>query len=339
MRPRSQAGRRRAGANGACALEPPRPADRPPPASALLEADQTTEKGIAEQRARVLALRRTAQGRGTRRPQARSPGGRPRPQIRLDHRRRRLGLRHRLRRARPRARLGRQRQGARARHRSLFQHGRPGLQVHAHGRRRQVRRERQGDGEEGPGPDGHAVRPCLRRPHRHSAPRTARPWRRCGRPTPIRGRRSIIAYSHCIAHGFPLHLGAEQQKLAVDTGYWPLFRYDPRLAEKGETAFKLDSAPPKTEPVEVHGERDAVWNPEERRPRPGRRPRGAGPGARQAPLCALPGDGRSGPGFSGFRGPGPLHPGGATSPQAGRARGAGRKTGGKLRNSAPAPIP
>jgi len=57
----------------------------------------------------------------------------------------------------------------------------------------------------------------------------------------------IIAYSHCIAHGYPLHLGLEQQKLAVDTGYWPLFRYDPRLAAKGETAFKLDSAPPKQE--------------------------------------------------------------------------------------------
>jgi len=57
----------------------------------------------------------------------------------------------------------------------------------------------------------------------------------------------IIAYSHCIAHGFPLHLGLEQQKLAVDTGYWPLFRYDPRLAAKGEVALKLDSGPPKSE--------------------------------------------------------------------------------------------
>jgi len=56
----------------------------------------------------------------------------------------------------------------------------------------------------------------------------------------------IIAYSHCIAHGFPLHLGAEQQKLAVDTGYWPLLRYDPRLAATGE-AFKLDSGAPKVE--------------------------------------------------------------------------------------------
>jgi pyruvate-ferredoxin/flavodoxin oxidoreductase len=55
----------------------------------------------------------------------------------------------------------------------------------------------------------------------------------------------IIAYSHCIAHGFPLHLGLEQQKLAVDTGYWPLFRYDPRLTAKGEVPLKLDSGPPK----------------------------------------------------------------------------------------------
>jgi pyruvate-ferredoxin/flavodoxin oxidoreductase len=57
----------------------------------------------------------------------------------------------------------------------------------------------------------------------------------------------VIAYSHCIAHGFPLHLGLEQQKLAVDTGYWPLLRYDPRLAEKGEVALKLDSAAPKAD--------------------------------------------------------------------------------------------
>ena len=54
----------------------------------------------------------------------------------------------------------------------------------------------------------------------------------------------IIAYSHCIAHGFPLHLGAEQQRLAVDSGYWPLFRHDPRLAGTGEP-LKLDSPAPK----------------------------------------------------------------------------------------------
>jgi len=55
----------------------------------------------------------------------------------------------------------------------------------------------------------------------------------------------VIAYSHCIAHGYGLHLGLEQQKLAVDSGYWPLFRFDPRLAAKGETPLKLDSPAPK----------------------------------------------------------------------------------------------
>ena len=57
----------------------------------------------------------------------------------------------------------------------------------------------------------------------------------------------ILAYAPCIAHGYPLHLGAEQQKLAVDSGYWPLFRYDPRLAGKGQNPLRLDSAAPKVD--------------------------------------------------------------------------------------------
>jgi pyruvate-ferredoxin/flavodoxin oxidoreductase len=57
----------------------------------------------------------------------------------------------------------------------------------------------------------------------------------------------IIAYSHCIAHGFNLTQGMDHQKLAVDTGYWPLYRYDPRRATKGENPLVLDSAAPKTE--------------------------------------------------------------------------------------------
>jgi len=56
----------------------------------------------------------------------------------------------------------------------------------------------------------------------------------------------VIAYSHCIAHGYGLHLGLDQQKLAVDTGYWPLFRYDPRHGAT-ETGFRLDSGAPKTD--------------------------------------------------------------------------------------------
>jgi pyruvate-ferredoxin/flavodoxin oxidoreductase len=54
----------------------------------------------------------------------------------------------------------------------------------------------------------------------------------------------LIAYSHCIAHGYDLIHGLEQQKLAVQTGYWPLFRYNPALAEQGKNPFQLDSKAP-----------------------------------------------------------------------------------------------
>jgi pyruvate-ferredoxin/flavodoxin oxidoreductase len=55
----------------------------------------------------------------------------------------------------------------------------------------------------------------------------------------------IIAYSHCIAHGYDMAQGAVQQKLAVDSGVWPLYRFDPRRLEKGEPALNLDYGPPK----------------------------------------------------------------------------------------------
>jgi pyruvate-ferredoxin/flavodoxin oxidoreductase len=55
----------------------------------------------------------------------------------------------------------------------------------------------------------------------------------------------IIAYSHCIAHGIDMARGMTNQKLAVDTGYFPLFRYNPMLAAEGKNPFKLDSKPPK----------------------------------------------------------------------------------------------
>jgi pyruvate-ferredoxin/flavodoxin oxidoreductase len=55
----------------------------------------------------------------------------------------------------------------------------------------------------------------------------------------------VIAYSHCIAHGIEMKKGMEQQKLAVDTGYWPLYRYDPQHARAGEHPFHLDSRAPK----------------------------------------------------------------------------------------------
>jgi pyruvate-ferredoxin/flavodoxin oxidoreductase len=55
----------------------------------------------------------------------------------------------------------------------------------------------------------------------------------------------IIAYSPCIAHGYDLALGAEQQRLAVDAGVWPLYRFDPRRMERGEPPLHLDCAAPK----------------------------------------------------------------------------------------------
>ena len=55
----------------------------------------------------------------------------------------------------------------------------------------------------------------------------------------------IIAYSHCIAHGYNMKNGMDQQKLAVDSAYWPLYRYNPELEKDGKNPFQLDSKPPK----------------------------------------------------------------------------------------------
>ena len=54
----------------------------------------------------------------------------------------------------------------------------------------------------------------------------------------------ILAYSHCINHGIDMALGMEQQKLAVNSGHWPLFRYNPVLAAQGKNPFSLDSKAP-----------------------------------------------------------------------------------------------
>ena len=55
----------------------------------------------------------------------------------------------------------------------------------------------------------------------------------------------IIAYSPCIAHGYDLRYGAEQQKRAVDSGFWPLYRYNPLNPRLGKNPLKLESRPPK----------------------------------------------------------------------------------------------
>jgi len=60
----------------------------------------------------------------------------------------------------------------------------------------------------------------------------------------------IIAYSHCIAHGYDMAQGVAQQKLAVESGVWPLYRFDPRRLVKGEPPLNLDYGPPKPKVAE-----------------------------------------------------------------------------------------
>jgi pyruvate-ferredoxin/flavodoxin oxidoreductase len=57
----------------------------------------------------------------------------------------------------------------------------------------------------------------------------------------------IMAYSHCIAHGYDLKFGLDQQKMAVNSGYWPLYRYNPDRTIDGQNPFQLDSKPPKVD--------------------------------------------------------------------------------------------
>lgn len=54
----------------------------------------------------------------------------------------------------------------------------------------------------------------------------------------------ILAYSHCIAHGIDMQKGLDQQKLAVESAYWPLVRYNPILRKEGKNPFILDSPRP-----------------------------------------------------------------------------------------------
>ncbi|MDQ1315286.1 MAG: pyruvate-ferredoxin/flavodoxin oxidoreductase [Pseudomonadota bacterium] len=60
----------------------------------------------------------------------------------------------------------------------------------------------------------------------------------------------IVAYSPCIAHGYDMLYNQRQQEMAVKSGHWPLFRFDPRQAEAGGNPFKLDSAAP-SQPIKA----------------------------------------------------------------------------------------
>ena len=73
------------------------------------------------------------------------------------------------------------------------------------------------------------------------------------------GTSLIIAYSHCIAHGYGMEDGILHQNLAVDSGMWPLYRFDPRRAAMGEPPLKLDSKPP-TVNIEELARREARFH-------------------------------------------------------------------------------
>ncbi len=63
----------------------------------------------------------------------------------------------------------------------------------------------------------------------------------------------IIAYSHCIAHGIDMTRGVDEQKKAVSSGYWPLYRYNPELTGAGKNPLQLDSKAPSTSFEEYAG--------------------------------------------------------------------------------------
>jgi pyruvate-ferredoxin/flavodoxin oxidoreductase len=71
-----------------------------------------------------------------------------------------------------------------------------------------------------------------------------------------RGPSLIIAYAHCIAHGYDLAHGLDQQKRAVDSAVWPLYRYDPRRIAAGQPPLVLDSGGPKL-PVKEYMRQEA----------------------------------------------------------------------------------
>ena len=77
------------------------------------------------------------------------------------------------------------------------------------------------------------------------------------------GTSLIIAYSPCIAHGVDMSRNHIQQNLAVDSGHWPLFRFDPRRAESGNNPLRLDSKPPSVpyrEFVQSEARFGMLWN-------------------------------------------------------------------------------
>ncbi|MBP5435294.1 hypothetical protein J6Z39_05700 [bacterium] len=61
----------------------------------------------------------------------------------------------------------------------------------------------------------------------------------------------IIAYAPCINHGINMSHSQNEEKLAVEAGYWPLYRFNPDLRKEGKNPFQLDSKEPTKDPQEL----------------------------------------------------------------------------------------
>ena len=101
----------------------------------------------------------------------------------------------------------------------------------------------------------------------------------------------ILAYSHCIAHGYDMRKGLDQQYKAVASGHWPLVRYDPTVRARGGNPFQLDSPRPRMPLARLPLQRAAVQGAAQQRPGRGRPAAGARPGGGRAALADLRGDG------------------------------------------------
>jgi pyruvate-ferredoxin/flavodoxin oxidoreductase len=142
-----------------------------------------------------------------------------------------LGLRHRLRRARPRARQRRQRQDPRARHRGLLEHRRPAVEGDADGAAAKFAVAGK-DGQEGPRPDGDVLRPRLRRAG-GARRRDAQTLKASGGRS-VRRPALIIAYSHCIAHGYDMAHGLAHQRSPPRPATGRSNRFDPWRTREGQ---------------------------------------------------------------------------------------------------------
>ena len=100
----------------------------------------------------------------------------------------------------------------------------------------------------------------------------------------------IIAYSQCIAHGIDMAKGMHQQKLAVESGHWPLYRYDPKLSDQGKNPFQLDSKGPKI-PSKITSTPKGAIECCSRAIRKCEVPTGAGKEIRGSPVAAIQTDG------------------------------------------------